>query len=61
MVRLRDWMVVLLLLPPLDSMDGDIIEGDHIIPYIKGGDSNPDNLALLTKSDNRKKKDKILE
>jgi hypothetical protein len=49
------------IVTPLDSMNGDIIEGDHIIPYIKGGDSNPDNLALLTKSDNRKKKDKILE
>jgi hypothetical protein len=58
-VKRLDGSVV--IVTPLDSMDGDIIEGDHIIPYIKGGDSNPDNLALLTKSDNRKKKDKILE
>jgi hypothetical protein len=58
-VKRLDGSVV--IVTPLDSMDGDLIEGDHIIPYIKGGDSNPDNLALLTKSDNRKKKDKILE
>jgi len=42
-------------------MDGDIAEGDHIIPAIKGGETNiKTNLQLLTKSDNRRKKDKIL-
>lgn len=49
------------IVTPLQSMDGDIIEGDHIFPHSKGGDRHPDNLALLTKSDNRKKKDKVLE
>jgi hypothetical protein len=50
------------IITPLQSMDGNLIEGDHIIPHSKGGKTNPEtNLNLLTKSDNRKKKDKILE
>jgi hypothetical protein len=50
------------IITPLQSMDGDLIEGDHIVPHSKGGETNADtNLELLTKSDNRKKKDKVLE
>lgn len=50
------------IITPLQSMDGDLIEGDHIIPHSKGGETNAEtNLELLTKSDNRKKKDKILK
>lgn len=48
------------IVTPLDSMNGDIIEGDHDVPFSKGGDSNPDNLTLLIKEDNRKKGNKIL-
>jgi hypothetical protein len=49
------------IITPLQSMDGDLIEGDHIVPHSKGGETNADtNLELLTKSDNRKKKDKVL-
>jgi len=50
------------IITPLQSMDGDLIEGDHIIPHSKGGETNAEtNLELLTKSDNRKKKDKVLK
>lgn len=49
-----------IIVTPLDSMNGDIVEGDHDVPFSKGGDSNPDNLTLLIKEDNRKKGNKIL-
>jgi hypothetical protein len=50
------------IITPLQSMDGGLIEGDHIEPFSKGGETNPEtNLGLLIKSDNRKKKDKIME
>lgn len=50
------------IVTPLQSMDGDIVEGDHTIPVSKGGETDSQtNLQLLKKSDNRKKKDKILE
>jgi len=49
------------IITPLQSMDGNIIEGDHPIPHSKGGKTNPEtNLELLIKEDNRKKSDKIL-
>jgi hypothetical protein len=48
------------IITPLDSMNGDIVEGDHDIPFSKGGNSNSDNLKLLIKEDNRKKGSKIL-
>ena len=46
---------------PLQSMDGDLCEGDHTDPFIKGGKTNSRNLGLLPKSDNRKKGKKILK
>ena len=49
-----------IIVTPLDSMNGDIVEGDHDVPFSKGGDSNPDNLTLLIKEDNRKKGNKLL-
>jgi hypothetical protein len=49
------------IITPLQSMDGNIIEGDHPIPHSKGGKTNPEtNLELLIKEDNRKKSDKML-
>lgn len=48
------------IITPLDSMNGDIVEGDHNVPFSKGGDRSPDNLVLLTKEDNRKKGNRIL-
>jgi len=49
------------IITPLDSMNGNIIEGDHPIPHSKGGETNPEtNLELLIKEDNRKKSNKIL-
>jgi len=48
------------VITPLQSMDGDLIEGDHTIPHTKGGVSKLVNLSLLTKTDNRKKGDKVI-
>lgn len=49
------------IITPLQSMDGNIIEGDHPIPHSKGGETKPGtNLELLIKEDNRKKSNKIL-
>jgi hypothetical protein len=45
---------------PLQSMDGNLCEGDHTKPHTKGGKTNSSNLGLLPKSDNRKKGKKIL-
>lgn len=50
------------IITPLQSMDGNISEGDHIIPASKGGVTDAKtNLQLLTKTDNRRKKDKLLK
>jgi hypothetical protein len=46
---------------PLQSMDGNLCEGDHTKPHTKGGKTNSSNLGLLPKSDNRKKGKKILK
>jgi hypothetical protein len=49
------------IVTPLDSMNGDIVEGDHDTPISKGGETKPEtNLTLLLKEDNRKKGNKIL-
>jgi hypothetical protein len=58
MINRLDGSVI--IVTPLQSMDGDMVEGDHVIPHSKSGESNPDNLELLIKQDNRKKSDKIL-
>lgn len=36
----------------------DEMEGDHILPWSKGGHTIPDNCQMLCKSDNEKKSDK---
>jgi CRISPR/Cas system Type II protein with McrA/HNH and RuvC-like nuclease domain len=46
------------VITPLDSMNGNIVEGDHIEPHSKGGDTEYDNLELLITEDNRKKGNK---
>jgi CRISPR/Cas system Type II protein with McrA/HNH and RuvC-like nuclease domain len=46
------------VITPLDSMNGNVVEGDHIEPYSKGGDTEYDNLELLITEDNRKKGNK---
>lgn len=51
----------IVIVTPLDSMNGDIVEGDHETPISKGGETKPEtNLTLLLKEDNRKKGNKIL-
>jgi hypothetical protein len=51
----------IVIVTPLDSMNGDIIEADHDTPISKGGKTKPEtNLTLLLKEDNRKKGNKIL-
>jgi len=47
------------VITPLDSMNGNIVEGDHIEPHSKGGDTEYDNLGLLITEDNRKKGNKV--
>lgn len=46
---------------PLQSMDGNLCEGDHTEPHAEGGKTNSNNLGLLPKSDNRKKGKKSLK
>ena len=46
---------------PLQSMDGNLCEGDHTEPHAEGGKTNSSNLGLLPKSDNRKKGKKRLK
>jgi septum formation topological specificity factor MinE len=46
------------VITPLDSMNGNVVEGDHIEPHSKGGDTEYDNLELLITEDNRKKGNK---
>ena len=43
----------------LQALNGKLIHGDHIVPHMAGGQTNVDNLQLLTKEDNLKKSDKI--
>lgn len=47
------------LVTPLQVLNGNLIEGDHIKPHSKGGNKSLDNLELLRKSDNRKKSNKL--
>lgn len=43
------------------NVPDDEVEFDHIIPYSRGGQTSEDNLRLLCRSCNRKKKDSLAE
>lgn len=41
----------------LQALNGKKFHGDHIVPYVRGGQTSVDNLQLLSKEDNLKKSD----